>query len=64
MPELTAQDLHEAFLEAREDVYGPDNKVVWQVQWQYLNDNERAAYARMAELLNQKLASQHTPLQG
>ena len=53
---LTAKDLHKAFLQAQREIYhAPKTK---QCKWTNLNGNEQAAYIRMAELLNEKLADQ------
>jgi hypothetical protein len=54
--ELTAQDVHEAaFIAYAERYANYPGAFPKGMSWEKLNDKERIAYARMAELLNSKL---------
>lgn len=51
-PQLTARDIHEAFVAARNLDMIP---VPWGKPWEAMNAKEQAAYERMATLLNERI---------
>ncbi len=64
MPELTAQDIHEMYLQVYQEVYiEPSYETGIPVpqphSWETLNKNEIKAYTRLAELINEKLVQKH-----